>query len=659
MIRLPVFQQVHIQGYQLYPGRKGTSGLSLSLSGGPWIVLGVNGLGKSTLLLILRHLLTGPCRLRGAGFTGERGDVVALDGQLFAWRVSDRARNAAVYAKVQFGQCLIEVRRDLKDLRLLEAKMTLGEDERCVADEEGYRDLLSSAMNVGRFEDALRILERLTFFLEDRQPLIWDVSAQFEIFRALLTPHHSQELRRLEGIIVSNDSTARNLNSALYKIVQRRDALLRKHQQSAHTRAHLAKASAALDAAEQAETALLRELDQLDSLRSDARTEFKRADREADRASDAYEKQKLDALRHAFSGVPLDDQYIFLKLISGHTCVVCGSPAQEAATELEQRQREDRCLICGSHRSESSKVTTTTSAARRRAIRAYSILQERITERAQAAAEFQDALCQHQEIYQRLEDARRTTDLARREVRKLRAKLPQGDTSAVARDEDQIEQLRREVLNFRYDRDAAEEAISGLLATLRRRAEEVRLNLEATFQRLAKAFFAEDVRLVYAPRKTRIGQGGRVFEFPAFEVEFTKESRNGQSARRAADEVSMSQREYLDIVFRMSLIETFGIEDCSFVVDGPEGSVDAVFAGRAGNLFSSFSRRTAGSNILLACNVVEGAFIPSTLKSMPTYRGRKRRIINLLDLAAPTTALSELRKEYAAAVDAILRVDAR
>jgi hypothetical protein len=249
VVNFPIFERLDVDGYQLYPGRRNAAGLHLRLSRGPWIVLGVNGLGKSTLLLLLKHLLTGPVAVRGAGFTGDRPDLVNLDNRFFAQRVGDSAESSCAAIAVRFGTTTLKVQRRLSNLALIEA-IVAGVSEK-ITDEVQYREVLSSIMGLARFDDALRVLDRVSFFLEDRTSLIWDVSAQFELFRALLTPEISNDLRRLEGEIVSNDSAARNLNAALFKLVSRRDAELAKREKSSETQAQLAIASAELEVAEE------------------------------------------------------------------------------------------------------------------------------------------------------------------------------------------------------------------------------------------------------------------------------------------------------------------------------------------------------------------------------------------------------------------------
>lgn len=206
--------------------------------------------------------------------------------------------------------------------------------------------------------------------------------------------------------------------------------------------------------------------------------------------------------------------------------------------------------------------------------------------------------------------------------------------------------------DFQAQRAVAEDDIQALLSDLKRRAEEISGRLQARFDEIAKPFFAEKVRLIYAPRDVRIGQTGKPFQFPAFEVEMTSGATHGDYVRRKAEQVSLSQRDYLDIIFRMVLLDVLGEGGKSLVVDGPEGSVDAVFAERAGDLFADFASATQ-SNAILACNIVEGGFIPRTLQLYPGEE-KPTRIINLLNQAVPTAALDALRPLYMEKISQIL-----
>ncbi|MNL37879.1 hypothetical protein D3C87_1600530 [compost metagenome] len=131
----------------------------------------------------------------------------------------------------------------------------------------------------------------------------------------------------------------------------------------------------------------------------------------------------------------------------------------------------------------------------------------------------------------------------------------------------------------------------------------------------------------------------------------TSGASQGQFVRRRIEQVSLSQREYLDLIFRMALIDVLGGAAGTLAIDGPEGSVDAVFAERAGDLFASFASQP-GKSVVLASNIVEGGFIPNTLRNYaPNPRSR---VINLLDQAVPTAALNQLKNDYLRKVDEIM-----
>ena len=655
VLQFPVFEALKVSGYSLYPDKSGSPGIQVRTNRGPWIVLGANGLGKSTLLLLLKHLIVGPVQLRSAGFTGERSDLVGFDSKFFAVRVADGAKDATAEVMVRFGKSTLHISRTVNNLQLLAADLRERDATTKFVTEESYRSILAKLMGVAQFEDALRVLDRIVFFLEDRQPLIWDVSAQFELFRALLTPKHSIELRRLEGEIVSNDSSARNLNSALFKLMNRRNTEIAKNKNVTETQARLASATAELDALESGASKLRDEIARHDETRSDLRIELKRSEVATDDAARVYEETKFKLLRHAFANVPLNHQYVLLKLISDQQCLVCGNQAPAAASELAKRVRHSRCIVCGTVHPSSPKITATATAMQERAEQNFALLQKERGRREAVQSKFYNADREHLKKVKDLEHAQQRIDALQRDIRRLRSKLPKNDKSAAAQEEDRIQGLRREVENFRRDRSEAENSISVLLESLKKETEKVRSSIEMQFQKRVKSFFGEHVRLVYAARKARIGQGGREFEFPAFEVEMVGAASEGGFIRRSADQVSLSQREFLDIVFRMSILEALSEGGCSIIIDGPEGSLDAVFAERAGLLLSNFSDRRPASNCWIACNIIDGAFIPGVLAKYSSVGEKRERIINLLNIALPTPAVSALKSEYAHKLTSLLR----
>jgi len=613
VINFPFLRRVRSDKYLLYPGPKKDNVMDLAFGEGSWLILGANGLGKSTLLHLARNLLAGAVRARQAGFAGDRSDIQSIGDRFFAVRVGDDARDATALLEVSFGDSVVTVSRRLSNLNIVSAEVKKADGSISkIETEQEYRAAIARLMGLETFEDCLRVIDHVSFFLEARRALVWDDAAQFEIFRALLTPADSAKLRALEARIVSADSSARNLSAVIFKIQKDQQKEARKQQSAGEVRAQLASVRGKLNEAFVNEANLRIELDALEEERDDARLQLKRAENESAEAARNYELIKFRTLKAAFEGITPTQQYLFLKLATDKICFACGQEAPEAAQAIRNRIDCNRCPVCGeAHRG--SDNTPKNENWREDAELAYSALESARSSLHENTLTYDDRAKRALNVDRSLMNVRKDIEQLHAEARKLGKQLPQGDAERLEKEQSRLNTFLEQMKEFQQQRIVAENEIQALLNELKKKTEEISGALQANFDATAKPFFAEQVRLVYSPREMRIGQAGKQFAFPAFEVEMTSGATHGDYIRRKADQVSLSQRDYLDIIFRMVLVAVLGKSGGSLVVDGPEGSVDAVFAAKAGDLFSTFSSKP-NCNAVLACNIVEGDFIPRTLQ---------------------------------------------
>ena len=115
--------------------------------------------------------------------------------------------------------------------------------------------------------------------------------------------------------------------------------------------------------------------------------------------------------------------------------------------------------------------------------------------------------------------------------------------------------------------------------------------------------------------------------------------------RTKPGDVSESQREFIDLSFRMALMRAAGSGSTSLVVDAPESSLDAVFARRAGEALTTFGL-AGGSTVLVTSNLLEGSLVPTLIDGIARTAERGERVIDLFDLAQPTAALKVERAAY-------------
>ena len=217
MVNFPVFESIDITNYGLYPGAEGNkSGLHVDFLPGLTLVLGANGLGKTTLVNILFRLLTGPFDIPKLEDRPELGnlrlDAAPLSPVLrsfFAQRVMDNARNAKARLTCRFGENEVIIERQLNNLNL--TQFSVNNKALSIDEITSFQVELSQLVNVSSFGDWILILRHLVFYFEDRRELVWDATAQRQILRILfLSPTAAGKWVEDERAILSKDSQMRN-----------------------------------------------------------------------------------------------------------------------------------------------------------------------------------------------------------------------------------------------------------------------------------------------------------------------------------------------------------------------------------------------------------------------------------------------------------------
>ena len=95
MIKFPVLNWLRIDDYALYPGKSTEPGLFADFTTNLNLVVGANGLGKSTLLTVAFRMLTGPFDIPGAARSGDAGETAGECGRDDALCDPDRGHDAS------------------------------------------------------------------------------------------------------------------------------------------------------------------------------------------------------------------------------------------------------------------------------------------------------------------------------------------------------------------------------------------------------------------------------------------------------------------------------------------------------------------------------------------------------------------------------------
>ena len=123
-----------VDNYGLFPGKPQGSGIEWSFKPGLSLIAGINGIGKTTLLMMILRSFTGPYDLSGDGVPVTLNVVLPetpvklapRNVSYFAQRVADGAKTAEATLLVEFGRSNLKISRRLCDLFL----------ERCYLNDE-------------------------------------------------------------------------------------------------------------------------------------------------------------------------------------------------------------------------------------------------------------------------------------------------------------------------------------------------------------------------------------------------------------------------------------------------------------------------------------------------------------------------------------------
>lgn len=402
------------------------------------------------------------------------------------------------------------------------------------------------------------------------------------------------------------------------------------------------------DAQLTATEALVSELARLEEVRAIDNLEHLRAAQELDSLTRAYEHAKLVVLSSQFPSHAQSALFIWNQVLADSLCLLCGNDADELKRAIEDRIASDKCTVCTNALASAAdpdgqSASEPVELARERSVRTWddlsaqrALVKNLEQEVAAATAELRAA-----ETAMAEDDLRRTVRAQR--ISTLRQQLPpdpQGyltDRSHVAAMTSRLsamaEELREAATTF--DRFVDEMSRSILLS-----AE----NIKERFDLYAHLFLLGEGELSWSPREEQIGQSAYRVKFPAYELQL---GRNDGiiSTRSGAADVSESQKEFIDLAFRMALIDTAGQRGgASILIDTPESSLDAVFSNRAAIVLADFLS-DSNNHLVVASNLTDGRLVPALI-SQVKENGGSWSILNLLKVARPTPAIVELGQEY-------------
>src|SRR6266496_178370 len=612
-----------VDAEKLYP-----KGLDWELKPGINTIIGGTALGKTTLVYALQFGVFDKMVLN----TGDR-----IEREFFVDRLTNRspnevrARPPTVEVHFEVAGSEFVIKRNLLTGAQIEATC----DQRAINSRE-YIERLCEKTGLKDDYEALKALQSyLLFFGESRFLLAWENLIQNEILNLLLSDHSTYErLAKLWDEVESADSEARNISaqaSRLEKDLERLEATSDIQARERQLQVFIERRKVAETHVENIQQQLKSEMEILQKQNRDVAGAYASFHDKLDVFEADIEGEFDDELLAAAEATPtiasirraLED---FYQRPNERTCPSCGRPklspaVAELARVAAEHARSGHCIVC------SKELATTRSTKRGRAARIKATdesanqLQQAIFKREQTRNRLDALRSEHSEATQNLANARAA------EITFLNKHQRSGTELLTVT----VDQMRKRQRNAEQRRNRRASMLRKELSITNAAFGKIQTGITKAFKKYATLYLDEKCDVAFLDEHALPSKKGPQIKPPhaAFFPVVSGEIR--QSAQALSD----AQRSFVDLAFRMAVIDVWHQQTANtmtMVIETPEGAVDIAYMDRVAMMLRTFAAQ--GHTLIITTNLNNDVFLPALLSGYKKVE-RPARILNLLEEGRP------------------------
>lgn len=633
-LKLPQLEKVKLRRFSLYTANPDAE---FSCGNGVLCLVGANGIGKSTLLSAINYCLTGmvsdPQRTFKSmeeyyNFTRD------FTSNYFRGRIygSDED-DAEVSLTFRLGEHNFEIRRGMfepeelrgltitkqSDNELILSTVEMSRSER----NKAYIEYFVKHSNVSTFEEFAFLQHFVFSFDEQRKTLFWNHPIMERVlYRTFgLQPDMAKHVDTIRREIQKRDSDFRNRQWEATRLRRRINEIQSKSQ--------------AIPGAQQTYEALVADHQALSEQFDQESNQLRELENAIKDANLILAKQSMreTVLRDEYAAFfdhsfnlrpPLPEHPLITQSLSDKACGLCGSDDDAALDIILAKSKKTTCPLCDSILNQESQPEEDMSrlkeidkelAEAKRALRDVhqtlkSLSAEESTVRSRWAA-----------TKEKLDEFNLQNNTTLEGLRHL---LNQGNaTASLAIYADQLNALISEKNDAYTQREKLKEQLQGIQKSLEESYLQVEKEFVSGFAELAHQFLGMplsvqlDAREITGPKLIVSVRG---------------------TTRREQQQLSESQRFFLDIALRMALTQHMSDPTSrgGMFIDTPEGSLDIAYEKRAGDMLALFAG--AGHQIVMTANLNSSQLLLALARNC----GRKNmQLCRMTDWAELTTVQQE------------------
>lgn len=648
-IGLPQIRRVALANFDLYSLEPNAE---VIIDKNVFCLIGANGLGKSTFLNTLNYGVTGAIpdpqrRFSSAPEYFKEASRSNRTADYFGGRISEEMRSVATVTVelVWPSKTLITTRSIFEGSRVTALKEISGDGTETITAIDASDDLAAQSryeaevVGLTGLEDFAQFVFLFHFvntFDEGRHLIMWDrgalTNALYLAFGA--DPVAAKAADKLRRDMEREDSRGRNLRFSARHVTTRIDqlaALLDQEASDGEGDVELQQQHQQLVARQAAAEERVRrkqsELRDADLKWTNLSARVTETQLEYRRVFAARVQRSASAVHHPIIRTSLAD----------NKCAICGTDhiAEKLRTQIESAH----CPLCDSPLTE----TQTDEEA-------IETLRELDGTLVTLQSELSSVLKTRERLSTELNSAEADESSAREDLSKFEEQeatklaTPQGGFSAVKREIERLEEERRA---FREQSESHYKKRDEIRTKLREHEKRLKSQYEAGSEEFVPRFRELAESFIGIPIDVQIEhhQGANISGF-------SLKLQMNQSLRPRPEDVSESQRFFIDIALRMALAEYMSDGPATLLIDTPEGSLDIAYEARAGSMFANFASQ---NRIMMTANIRSSQLVLRLAKYQKAAGMQIARMTDWTDLSEVQQSEEQLFSTAYHEIDAAMK----
>jgi DNA repair exonuclease SbcCD ATPase subunit len=662
-MKLPTLKKVIVEHLSLY-----TRTINMRLSPGINLIIGGNGIGKTTLVNTILYALVGNATYEKPDAKAGKSLLIAEDYFQGRLDIKDHDR-AKVTLILGIDKDEIIIARALYHPSILEVVVK----QHGKADQElkgtpdqleaKYQQMMQKMLDMNKFEDFVFLVSNLLLFDEERRILAWDSETQNRIIRLLfVSKEFDDEFTKYSTLVTRNDTQGRHKSEERKDIRRAIDQWMKDKAETKNEEtlapespeAELQKLEFRLAEMQKNLDVVIDEIEHLKDLLDSEVIRLKELNAEADRIElqRAPLANQLTELENKFysnvyQNVPPEYVMILEGLIKQGACQFCGTKDSSLKDTGRKLKRTGQCIVCRSP--VQIKYDGTDDQGEAGLVEQINVFREHLDQLDSAQAECAKAQSAMKNEIRRIQN---TISEKSREHRRLETEILETSSKYITStgnepfsdpDKDlwlekqntRIKKLTSEIDKLYRKRDEASEKLEELNEEVLNALYDVNERLTPLFSHFASRFLGTSCELVVTNRTK--AKKPVAYMFPRF---YGKE-------RAYINQVSESQRFFIDQAFRMALITWFSEstgQSTFCIVETPEGSLDLAYERNVADMYAEFANY--GHTIIATSNLNSSNFLGGLFNQLNDGKNKKGSVLDLLQYGQLTSVQRKHAKEF-------------